>query len=633
MEDQKRTTLRNQNKKKYLLKDRFLPLSGALEWPLFFTIVRRVGPKKKTFQELTQEALLKAYAPVAVLVDQLGNIRYVHGHTGLFLEPAQGYTGVTNILKMARKKLRRDLNTTLYQAVTSRSASASPVVTVRRNGETMGLTIRVTPLLKQASIGQNEDFFLVIFEQNPDQQGIPASAGNRSENSELSPVSQDLIQINDEIESQKTELSRLNTELENTRQELEVARNKLHAVKANIYGSETDLQSLTEKVQASKDELEILGDKLLTAKNEHAAKRLVEQTIDPDRLPIREELDVIKNELFMANQALEEKKEALEKLDIIDTTLPGGLTDGAPEADLEIDPVNQFAAETIIVTDEEAEAGLESWDYQPEQEFINTNHTDFTINEKGMGFFSKNEPKPFFPKNPGLNSGNDPEPFTDLAGNQELVFKDAASFQAAANHGYRHDNEIKSVYIPEGVEVIKRSMFYKCSQLETITFPNTLKAIEDFAFYGCEALKKIDLNHCKMLEVIGTSAFEGCQSLSELIIPDALIEIEEAAFLGCRGLKSVEFYGNSQLEMLGSHVFKDCDQISRIILPDQLKHIGISCFYGCKNLIEIHLPGELETIGEYAFFGCNALEKIDFSNQKILKQPGFSVGFPEGIKL
>lgn len=633
MEDQKKTTLRNLNKKKYLLKDRFLPLSGALEWPLFFTIVRRVGPKKKTFQELTQDALLNTYAPVAVLVDQLGNIRYIHGYTGLFLEPAQGYAGVNNVLKMARKKLRRDLNTTLYRAVTSRSVSNSPVVTVRRNGEAIGFTIRVIPLLKQASIGQNEDFFLVIFEQYSDQQGSPAWPGNHSENSEPSLVSQDLIRINNEIESQKTKLSQLNTELENTRQELEIARNKLHAVKANIFGSESDLQSLAEKVQTSKNELEILSDELLTAKNECAANRFVEQTIDPERLPISEELDVIKNELFMANQALEEKKEALEKLDIIDTTLPGGLADDAPEAELVIDPINKFEAETINETDEEAEAGPESWDYQPEQEFINTNHTDFTINEKGMGFFSKNEPKPFFPKNPGLSFGNDPEPFTDLAGNQELVFKDAASFQVAASHGYRHDNEIKSVHIPEGVEVIKRSMFYKCSQLESVTFPNTLKAIEDFAFYGCEALKKIDLNRCKMLEVIGTSAFEGCQSLTELIIPDALIEIEEAAFLGCRGLKSVEFYGNSQLEMLGSHVFKDCDQVTRIILPDQLKHIGISCFYGCRNLIEIHLPRELETIGEYAFFGCNALEKIDFSNQKILKQPAFSVGFPEGVKL
>ena len=70
-----------------------------------------------------------------------------------------------------------------------------------------------------------------------------------------------------------------------------------------------------------------------------------------------------------------------------------------------------------------------------------------------------------------------------------------------------------------------------------------------------------------------------------------------------------------------------------MILPNQLKHIGISCFYGCDNLNVIHLPDELETLGEYAFYGCNALEKIDFFNQKILKQPGFSVGFPDGVKL
>lgn len=620
-------------KTKYRIADRFLTPSGALEWPLFFTLVRRVRAQRKTVQELTEEALLRVYAPVGVLVDQRGNIRYVHGHTGLFLEPAQGYAGVYNVLKMARKKLRRDLNTSLYQAVTTRSAVTSPLVFIKAKGESMGLMIRIIPLLKQGSREQEEDFYLIIFEPQANQSESPRIAVRPEKELEPSPLSLELIGLSQEIEAKTGELAKINSELDHSRRELELSRNKLHAVKATINGSEIELQGLEEKIRDSKDQLEILSDKLQAARNELEADMAEVETITLDRLPIREELDSIKNDLRIANQALEEKKELLENLDATEKVPSNAGMMFDQEAVFDRESANPEPVERNFDFHETVVAAPESWNHQADQDSFGVDLPDSAANEKAMGFFSKNEAKPFFPKSPGLSFGNEPQLADTLAVTKELVFKDALEFIAATSHGYRHDNEIKSVIIPDGVEVIKRSMFYKCSQLETVTFPSTLKVIEDFAFYGCDALKTIDLNHCKVLETIGTSAFEGCQTMTKLMIPDAVIEIEEAAFLGCQAIETVEFYGNSQLEILGSHVFKDCVQLKKIILPDQLKHIGISCFYGCQKLTEIHLPRELETVGEYAFFGCQALKKIEFSNKKILKQPGFSVGFPEGIKL
>lgn len=553
MEQQYKADAGNWIKKNYRLVNRFLPRSGALEWPLFLTIVRRVAPLKMTIAELTQEVLLKEYAPAGVLVDHLGNIRYVHGHTGLYLEPAQGSYGFSNVLKMARKKLRRDLNMTLYKAITTQTAAVSPLLSVKRNGETTGLIIRIIPILKQAARGQDQDFYLVIFEPKAELTAATETAANILETITPSPVSRELTRINQVIAVKETELSSLNNELENSRRELEISREKLNVVKANIDAAETELQTLNEKIVEANEAQPLYSDELFDISSELEPSLSVTESITPEINPVREELDSLKNDFFLMNQTLEEKKNVLEKLD-----------EPYPS------PAEMPAA------------------FVPE-----------AVGEPG----------------------------------QELVFKSAPEFQAAANHGYRHDRQIKSVYIPEGVEVIKRSMFYKCAQLETVSFPSSLKAIEDFAFYGCESLKNIDLSNCTVLEVIGTSAFEGCQAMTALMIPDAVIAIEEAAFLGCQGIETVEFPGNSQLEILGSHAFKDCGQIKSIILPDQLKHIGISCFYSCKNLTEIHLPRELETVGEYAFFGCNALQKVSFSNRKILKQPGFSVGFPEGIKL
>lgn len=613
--------------KKYRIKNRILSPAGALEWPCFFTITRRVKSAEQTVMELTRETLLKTYAPVAVLVDQLGTIRYVHGHTGLFLEPAQGYAGVNNILKMTRKKLRRDLNTTLYQAITRRSAVDSPIIAVRRKKATDELIIRVFPLLKETAPAQKEDFYLVIFEQNPATKTVTSMGlGNNV------PVDQELTAINSEISLKKAALTKITAELESNHQDLDLSRSKLHTVKAHLFDAETEFQTLTEKIRQSQKELEIIQNELLASQNELEANRAVESPIAAEKLPLRAELDNLKNEMFMANLALKEKEIVLKQFNSPDRPIADA-PDSVELETTELEPnLKPFEQKSVPdgTTDENSSKVA---DYQSNPEPFSDQFSSHATIEKGMGFFSKTEPKPFFPKNPGLSFGNESDPVDQADGTKELVFKDFAEFQTAANHGYRHDSELKSVVIPEGVEVIKRSMFYQCTQLERVIIPSTLKVIEDFAFYGCESLQSINLDSARVLERIGTSAFEGCRSLIQLVIPDAVIEIEEAVFLGCQCLQSVAFLENSQLETLGSHVFKDCVQISEIILPNQLKHIGISCFYGCDNLTVIHLPDELETLGEYAFYGCNALEKIDFFNQKILKQPGFLVGFPDGVKL
>ncbi len=74
------------------------------------------GYRKQRLRELTEQALLQQVAPVAALVNALGDILYLHGRSGLYLEPAPGEAGVNNILKMARDGLRRDLTTALRKA-------------------------------------------------------------------------------------------------------------------------------------------------------------------------------------------------------------------------------------------------------------------------------------------------------------------------------------------------------------------------------------------------------------------------------------------------------------------------------------------------------------------------------------
>jgi two-component system CheB/CheR fusion protein len=64
---------------------------------------------KPPLRTLMEKALLRQVTPSSVLVNGSGDVLYVHGHTGLFLEPSQGEVGVQNILKMAHSGLRATL--------------------------------------------------------------------------------------------------------------------------------------------------------------------------------------------------------------------------------------------------------------------------------------------------------------------------------------------------------------------------------------------------------------------------------------------------------------------------------------------------------------------------------------------
>ena len=88
--------------------------------------------------------LLQSFAPPSVITDEKGNIIYVHGDTGKYLQPAQGQIS-TNVIDMAREGLQHDLR----YAIRSRLQHEPIVIKdlpVRTNGGIHGVDLTVRPL-------------------------------------------------------------------------------------------------------------------------------------------------------------------------------------------------------------------------------------------------------------------------------------------------------------------------------------------------------------------------------------------------------------------------------------------------------------------------------------------------------
>jgi len=83
--------------------------------------------------------------------------------------------------------------------------------------------------------------------------------------------------------------------------------------------------------------------------------------------------------------------------------------------------------------------------------------------------------------------------------------------------------------IPEGVTTIGENAFYKCKNLQEITFPSTLREVGERAFFRCSSLNELCLP--KGLEIIGVDAFAFCDALEgNVYIPASCREIRDYAF-------------------------------------------------------------------------------------------------------
>ena len=91
--------------------------------------------------------------------------------------------------------------------------------------------------------------------------------------------------------------------------------------------------------------------------------------------------------------------------------------------------------------------------------------------------------------------------------------------------------------IADGITEIGNYAFYNCTNLTSITIPNSVTSIGSYAFQDCQDLTSITIGNG--VTSIGTLAFAGCTSLTSITIPSSVTSIGNGAFDGCPNLKTI----------------------------------------------------------------------------------------------
>lgn len=173
-------------------------------------------------------------------------------------------------------------------------------------------------------------------------------------------------------------------------------------------------------------------------------------------------------------------------------------------------------------------------------------------------------------------------------------------------YAFKECTELKSVSLPNTVTSISFGAFQDCCNVKTIEIPNSVSNIDECAFEGCKRLTSINIP--SGINSIKSNTFRGCTDFNNITIPQSVEAIEAGAFSYCAGLTSISLpNGLKELEKMA---FEGCSSISKVIIPDGIKILNPRIFNKCSKLSSIQFSDEITYIGESAFQGTS-IEKIN----------------------
>lgn len=208
-----------------------------------------------TLQTLTEKVLLHGYVPAAVLTNEQGDILYISGRTGKYLEPAAGRAN-WNIHAMAREGVRYRLAAAFRKALREkRRVDTFGMKLGSGSGDPQRLVdLTVEPLYEPELL---RGTVITVFANATFRAGAKASAQARQPGLRV------------EIEHA---LRQAREDLRTTRLEMQASQEELKSANEEMQSTNEELQSTNEELTTSKEEMQSLNEELQTLNHELTAK-------------------------------------------------------------------------------------------------------------------------------------------------------------------------------------------------------------------------------------------------------------------------------------------------------------------------------------------------------------------------
>jgi len=235
-----------------------------IEFPISFAQAMPVAhtglPSPRALPSLQTQAdqlILQRFAPATVLVGEKGDILYISGRTGRYLEPAAGKAN-WNVFAMAREGLRHEIVSGFKKALRQETPVLFRGLAVQADGGPHHFDLSIQRLTEPPAL---QGLVLIVFSETA--AAVPVALPRTGRKASASDTRTAELEL---------ELQQACAETQTIREEMQTSQEELRSANEELQSTNEELQSANEELTTSKEEMQSLNEELQTVNNELQAK-------------------------------------------------------------------------------------------------------------------------------------------------------------------------------------------------------------------------------------------------------------------------------------------------------------------------------------------------------------------------
>ncbi|MDD4599406.1 MAG: chemotaxis protein CheB, partial [Lentimicrobiaceae bacterium] len=211
-------------------------------------------------QTLVDQLMLQQFTPAGILANENGDILYISGRTGKYLEPAVGKANL-NIFAMLRPGLQNDFAMAFRKVITKKETVVLHNLKIGTNGNTIIVNVHIHWLSKPVTLAGKvlivfKDVAQLIEDKTTIKRGKKAAGSSREHELEdaLQHAREEVQNITEEMQTSQEELKSANEELQSTNEELQSTNEELTTSKEEMQSLNEELQTVNAELQSKVDD-------------------------------------------------------------------------------------------------------------------------------------------------------------------------------------------------------------------------------------------------------------------------------------------------------------------------------------------------------------------------------------------
>ncbi len=211
---------------------------------------------ENNIQSVADRFILNKFSPSSILVNERGDIIYISGRTGAYLEPASGKAN-WNIFAMAREGLSKVLPSAFRKVKATFDPVSVKDIRIGLNGGSLYVDIIVQRIENPKLIS---GLIVIVINEVEKKKNIE----KKSSTTETKSTGR--------LKQLELELQRSYEDLQSTNEEMQTSQEELKSTNEELQSTNEELQSTNEELTTSKEEMQSLNEELQTVNMELQSK-------------------------------------------------------------------------------------------------------------------------------------------------------------------------------------------------------------------------------------------------------------------------------------------------------------------------------------------------------------------------